>query len=52
MLSQNTYGMTETSPLTFASLPEDSDQLRAETVGFPMEHCEVRLAANGIKQLS
>ena len=33
--------MTETSPVFFQSLPNDSDALRAATVGYPAEHMEV-----------
>lgn len=37
------YGLTETSPGFFQSLSEDSDKLRAETVGYPGQHVEVKL---------
>ncbi|CAL8078703.1 unnamed protein product [Orchesella dallaii] len=37
------YGLTETSPVFFQNLPEDSDKLRAETVGYPHEHVEVKI---------
>ncbi|XP_021956368.1 medium-chain acyl-CoA ligase ACSF2, mitochondrial isoform X2 [Folsomia candida] len=37
------YGMTETSPVSFQSLPDDTDKLRAETVGFPCENTEVKI---------
>jgi fatty-acyl-CoA synthase len=40
------YGMTETSPVFFQSLPADSDALRSGTVGYPMEHCEVIYSPN------
>jgi len=35
------YGMTETSPASYFTLPTDTDTLRAETVGYPLEHTEV-----------
>jgi fatty-acyl-CoA synthase len=37
------YGLTETSPVFFQNLPEDTDKVRAETVGYPMEHVEVKI---------
>jgi len=37
------YGMTETSPVFFQSLPSDTDKQRAESVGYPMSHCEVKV---------
>jgi len=36
--------MTETSPVSFTSLLGDSDSQRAETVGYPIDHLEVRKA--------
>ena len=35
--------MTETSPVFFQSLPDDTDSQRSGTVGYPMEHCEVKI---------
>jgi hypothetical protein len=35
------YGMTETSPLTFQSLPSDTVQQTARTVGVVTDHMEV-----------
>jgi hypothetical protein len=35
------YGMTETSPLTFQSLPSDTVQETASTVGVVTDHMEV-----------
>jgi fatty-acyl-CoA synthase len=37
------YGLTEASPVFFQSLPEDSDETRAETVGYPQEHTEIKI---------
>jgi fatty-acyl-CoA synthase len=37
------YGLTETSPAAFASLDSDDDTLRSTTVGYPLEHTEIKL---------
>ena len=38
------YGMTETSPVSTQTLPDDSLHHRTETVGAPHPHVEVRIA--------
>ena len=43
MSLQSLYGLTETSPVFFQSLPSDCDTLRATTVGYPQDHCEIKL---------
>lgn len=35
--------MTECSPTTFMTLPNDSFDLRCSTVGYPCEHVEVKI---------
>jgi len=40
-LSQVVYGMTETSPVSFMSMPEDSPERQSTTVGCVMDHVEV-----------
>jgi fatty-acyl-CoA synthase len=37
------YGQTELSPICFQNLPNDNQELRATTVGYPMEHLEIKL---------
>jgi acyl-CoA synthetase (AMP-forming)/AMP-acid ligase II len=37
------YGMTETSPVTFQTFPDGSDELRTTTIGFPSAHTEVKV---------
>lgn len=37
------YGTTENSPVTFLASPMDNMERKAETVGYVMEHVEVRL---------
>ncbi|XP_046641884.1 medium-chain acyl-CoA ligase ACSF2, mitochondrial-like [Daphnia pulicaria] len=37
------YGMTECSPATFMTLPNDSFDLRCSTIGYPGEHVEVKI---------
>jgi fatty-acyl-CoA synthase len=37
------YGMTETSPVSFQNLYDDPDELRNTTVGYPLEHTEVKV---------
>ena len=37
------YGQTECSPIFYQSLPDDSDELRSTTVGYPHEHTEVKV---------
>ena len=37
------YGQTETSPVIYQTLPEDSDLLQTTTVGYPLEHMEVKV---------
>jgi acyl-CoA synthetase (AMP-forming)/AMP-acid ligase II len=43
----NTYGMTECSPVICATLPGDSVELQTETVGPPLPHIEVEIVAPG-----
>jgi hypothetical protein len=33
--------MTETSPLSFVSMPDDNAEIQTSTVGYIMEHVEV-----------
>jgi fatty-acyl-CoA synthase len=37
------YGMTETSPISFQSLPQDSDDVRVTTVGVVHPHIEAKI---------
>ena len=37
------YGTTENSPVTFCGHPLDNEYRKAETVGYIMDHIEVRL---------
>ena len=37
------YGMTETSPVTFQGFPNDDMLLKTSTVGYPMDHQEVKV---------
>ena len=37
------YGMTETSPVTFQGFPDDDMVLKTSTVGYPMDHQEVKV---------
>ena len=37
------YGMTETSPVTFQGFPDDDMLLKTSTVGYPMDHQEVKV---------
>jgi len=37
------YGMTETSPVTFACYVHDPLEVRSSTVGFPADHTEVKV---------
>ena len=37
------YGMTETSPVTFQGFPDDDILLKTSTVGYPMDHQEVKV---------
>jgi fatty-acyl-CoA synthase len=39
-----TYGMTETSPISFQSLPNDSNGVRVTTVGVVHPHIEAKIA--------
>jgi acyl-CoA synthetase (AMP-forming)/AMP-acid ligase II len=43
----NTYGMTECSPVICATLPSDSVELQTETVGPPLPHIEVEIVQPG-----
>jgi fatty-acyl-CoA synthase len=43
----NTYGMTECSPVICATLPGDSVELQTETVGPPLPHIEVEIVEPG-----
>lgn len=40
----NAYGMTETSPVTVMSHPDDTFERRVSTVGNVMDHCEIKIA--------
>lgn len=40
-------GMTETSPLSTMSLPDDTEEKRVETVGPPMDHVEIKIVDPG-----
>ena len=40
------YGMTETSPVTFQGFPADDMLLKTSTVGYPMDHQEVKVVDN------
>ena len=40
------YGMTETSPVTFQGFPDDDMLLKTSTVGYPMDHQEVKVVDN------
>ena len=37
------FGMTEASPIITQTLPDDSFELRSETVGIPLPHTEVKI---------
>ncbi|CAL8111079.1 unnamed protein product [Orchesella dallaii] len=39
----NGYGLTEASPVFFQPFLDDSPELRTTTVGYPLEHCEVKV---------
>ncbi|MGE5407462.1 MAG: AMP-binding protein [Syntrophothermus sp.] len=43
----NTYGMTEASPVVCATLPDDSEALQTTTVGPPLPHIEVDIVEPG-----
>ncbi len=43
----NTYGMTEASPVICATLPDDSVELQTTTVGPPLPHVEVDVVEPG-----
>jgi fatty-acyl-CoA synthase len=43
----NTYGMTEASPVICATLPGDPDELQRKTVGPPLPHVEVDVVEPG-----
>ena len=45
------YGLTEASPVITMTSFEDSDEIRAETVGRPLPDIEVRIVDNGRKPL-
>lgn len=40
---QSVYGLTETGPVIFMSKPSDNQEKVQSTVGFPMEHMEVKV---------
>ena len=37
------YGMTETSPVTFQSFPNDSRETKTSTIGYPSNHTEIKV---------
>ena len=43
----NTYGMTECSPVICATLPGDPEELQTQTVGPPLPHVEVDVVQSG-----
>ncbi len=43
----NTYGMTEASPVICATLPDDPEDLQTTTVGPPLPHVEVDIVEPG-----
>jgi acyl-CoA synthetase (AMP-forming)/AMP-acid ligase II len=43
----NTYGMTEVSPVACATLPDDREELQTTTVGPPLPHVEVDIVEPG-----
>ncbi len=43
----NTYGMTECSPVICATLPGDPEELQTQTVGPPLPHVEVEIVEPG-----
>jgi acyl-CoA synthetase (AMP-forming)/AMP-acid ligase II len=43
----NTYGMTEASPVICATLPGDTEELQTTTVGPPLPHIEVDIVEPG-----
>lgn len=43
MLLQVAYGTTENSPVTFLGFPQDTEELKINTVGCIMHHTEVCL---------
>ena len=43
---QGGYGMTETSPISFLSLPTDTNDKVASTAGYIIEHVEVCIKQN------
>jgi acyl-CoA synthetase (AMP-forming)/AMP-acid ligase II len=50
VLLQVAYGMTETSPVSFMSVPGDTTEMQATTVGCIFDHTEVNIFYN-IKSL-
>lgn len=43
------YGMTETSPISFQSEPDDPPSLRVSTVGRIQPHCEVKVVDEAVR---
>lgn len=43
MFNQIIYGTTENSPATFLGFPQDTGDLKTNTVGCVMNHTEVKL---------
>ncbi|KAK7582443.1 hypothetical protein V9T40_013888 [Parthenolecanium corni] len=40
---QSGYGMTEVSPIAFYSQPDDSMEVATTTVGYPLDHVEIKV---------
>lgn len=50
---QALYGLSETTACVFQSMPEDSVEVVAETVGYTTDHCEVKvIKIQGIQLVS
>lgn len=52
MYKQIAYGTTENSPVTFLGFPQDSEDLKINTVGCIMNHTEVRILPSLTQPLS
>jgi fatty-acyl-CoA synthase len=46
------YGMTETSPISFQSMPDDEDELRVSTVGAIHPHLEAKIVDPATKRVA
>ena len=37
------YGLTETSPVSFLAFPDDPNEKKTSTIGFPLDHVEAKV---------